>query len=555
MLPGQAEACCDLASVLLAQREWDAAASLLGPLVAREPGNARAGLLLGKALLGAGRTLEAATLLLARAGNLPLDAELAYQTGRALDQLAQLPDAIQWFTKAAALAPERADIRNALAVAYFNAGSHPPALEQFRQALALKSDYLDAHSNLLMALHYPWPVDLELIFAEHVRWAKQHTGGLGKSGGSFVIRRAPQRRLNIAYLSPRFCAGALASFFMPVLGSHDRERFNITCYSLAPNDDAITTRMRERAEQWRECADMDDEALLNLIRNDAIDIVVDLVGHSPGNRLHALSERAAPLQMTWLDYVDTTGLAAMDYFISDRYHTPLESRQRFVEELIRLPDVRLCYQPQDPLPNLRQPRTQKTGAFTFGSFNRISKYSDAVIDAWSKILEGTPGSRLILKATALSNEQTRELTRRRFAGHGIASSRLDLRPFSDSRQMMHEYNDVDIVLDPFPFNGGTTTCDALSMGRPVVTLEGVNVASRQGVAFLNVCGMSRWVMKSVDDYVRLAIELAADAPDPTRANEVRDRFLASPICDAPRFTRNLEAAYVTAWQRRLDLDR
>jgi protein O-GlcNAc transferase len=546
--PGDIDAACDLAAVRLRQREWPGVLALLEPLMSANPQRPRAYALLGEALLGMRRRTEALDVLLRGAAQAPQDADLIFHTGRAFDQLARLQEAIDWFRRAATLAPKRADIRNALGVAHLNFGDHAAAISHFQEAVALKPAFYQSHSNLLMTLHYLSPVDHDHIFAEHLRWAAQHADVPAKSRETFPNRRAASRPLQVGYVSPRFSSGPLARFFLPLLRAHDRSEFQVTCYFVGDEPDVTPASVRQYATRWRDCSALDDDELSDIIYRDEIDILVDLVGHSPGHRLRVFARRAAPLQLTWLDYLDTTAISAMDYLISDRFLSPPEGRQRFTESIVRLPNTRLCYQPFSPLPPVKPPPVSKRGGITFGSFNRISKYGPQVIETWADILSRVRGSRLVLKSTAFVAEQTRDAMRDRFARHGIHADRLDLRGVSDESDMLEEYNDIDIVLDPFPFNGGTTTCDALSMGVPVITLAGTAMAGRQGVAFLANCGLTDWIASSVTDYVTLACNAAA-APERLSKirSEMRSAFLASPICDDTGFARAFEQVCRDLW--------
>jgi len=368
---------------------------------------------------------------------------------------------------------------------------------------------------------------------------------------AFPNERDRERPLAVGYVSPRFCAGPLERFFLPLLAAHDRSRVRVTCYATSSARDRTTELMRARADDWQDVGRLSDQALVERIRSDRIDVLVDLVGHCPGNRLRALARRGAPVQVTWLDYIDTTGLRAIDYLLTDALHSPLVDAQRYVERLMRMPDTRFCYAPISPLPSL--PSRTAHRPFTFGCFNRLSKIGPNVIAAWSHILLRAPQCRLTLKAAAFEARSTCESVLNRFSAHGVASTRIDLRPFTSAPQMMQEYADVDVVLDPFPYNGATTTCDALAMGLPSVTLAGATMAGRQGEAILTACGLADWVARTPNDYVERALK-AADAGlgGPQERDELRQRFLASPLCDAPRFARALEALYRKAWRRWCD---
>jgi predicted O-linked N-acetylglucosamine transferase (SPINDLY family) len=240
----------------------------------------------------------------------------------------------------------------------------------------------------------------------------------------------------------------------------------------------------------------------------------------------------------------------MDYFVGDMLQTPPGTPQRFTEEVVRLPDVRLCYRPPENLPAVVAPPALRNGYVTFGCINRLSKTNPAVVAAWSGILAGVPGSRLLLKGTAYSSDEVRRAVQARFSAHGIGAERLELRGFSDEAQMMAEYGDIDICLDPFPYNGSTTTCDALAMGVPVVSLAGQSLAARAGVMYLTSCGMQEWIARDAAGYVRIARDAARDVAALARLRDgLRTRFLSSPVCDAPRFALAFEEILRSVWRR------
>lgn len=515
--PADLRARTELAAIHLSEGEPAAALPLAREVVDRDPGNFQA----------------------------------LYQGAIAFDRLAQLRSAIEWFERAARLAPDRADIHNALAVAHHNFAQHEPALRHYRKALEIQPGFAEVHSNLLMALHYVEPGDCEAMYAEHLAWAARHCGHIVPTPREdFANPRDPGRRIRVGYVSPRLAAGPVARNFLPVLLAHDPDGFHVTCYATGSASDEVTREIRSHAHAWRDAGSLDDAAFLALVREDAIDILVDLSGHCPGHRLRVFAQRAAPVQMTWLDYSNTTGLAQIDCFVGDFLQTPVGTPQRYSEELVRLPDTRLCYRPPPGLPAVGPPPAQRNGHVTFGCINRLSKLNEPLVALWSEVLRAVPGSRLLLKGTAYSSDEVRGAVRERFGRHGIAGERLELRGFTDEARMMAEYGDVDVSLDPFPYNGSTTTCDALAMGVPVVTLAGPALVSRAGLMFLTACGLEKWVARDRDEYVRIAREAALDVPALAQLRPtLRDRLLASPVCDGPRFARALEGIYRAAWRR------
>jgi predicted O-linked N-acetylglucosamine transferase (SPINDLY family) len=524
-----------------AQQAWIAFSTL-------RPADQRVCLELGILAYESGAYTVAADWLSRQLVRKPDDADAAYLAGLALERQARLLQAIECFAKAAQLAPQRADIRNAAGVARFNLALPQEAIGEYREALALDPKFHEARSNLLMALFHVLPADHEALYAEHVAWAARHAMVTPMPRSAFANRRELRRRLKIGYVSPRFGGGPLAHFFLPLLEAHDRDAVHATCYAVSSTNDEATQAMRAHADAWRNADSLDDDGLVAAIRQDEIDVLVDLAGHCPGHRLGVFARRGAPIQFTWMDYVGTTGLATIDYLVTDELHTPTGGPQRYTERVLRLPDTRLVYRPVAPLPDIAPSPAAARGFVTFGCFNRLNKLGAPVIAAWAKILSRTPSSRLVLKATAFGSPETCAIVRRRFERLGIAGNRLDLRPYTAEEEMIREYEEIDVVLDPFPYNGCTTTCDALSMGVPVVTVEGSTLPGRHGVALLTACGLRELVAQTPANYIELAVKLARPRADSQQARAaLRARFLASPVCDAERFARAFEHLYRDAW--------
>jgi len=536
-----------LASTLLQKRESGDAIALLQRHLSAFPSSARALALLARAHSDEGRFELARDTALQALAVQPDDVPALVQVARAFERLGQLEDSIGRLDRAAVLAPQDADIQNSIAVAHLNLADVDLAIAHFRKAVALRPAFKEAHSNLLMAVHYVPDADPDAVFAEHVKWAAQHANVAQTDAQGMSNLRIAKRRLRVGYCSPRFGGGPLERFFTPVLRAHDRSEFEITCFAFSDVYDDATRTMMASADAWQWCAALDDVALVDRIRRAGIDVLVDLVGHCPGNRLGAFARRAAPIQIAWMDYVDTTGLQSMDYFVTDARHTPPSGTQRFTEALIEVSGARFCYFPADDLPALRVSR-EASAPVIFGCFNRLTKITGRTIEIWSRVLRKVPQSRLLLKATAFASQQTRDTVKRRFGNHGIESERLDLRPTTPEKAMLGEYNEVDVVLDPLPYSGCTTTCDALSMGVPVVTRTGFHFAGRHATSLLTAAGFAAWIATSDDEFVQRASELAASAArNEVDRERIRAQFLGSSVCDADAFARKLERVYRDCW--------
>lgn len=353
------------------------------------------------------------------------------------------------------------------------------------------------------------------------------------------------RPLRIGYLSPDFRQHAVAFFIEPVLKHHDRTRFEITCYSTHSGEpDHITERLRSLVERWRDVGSVYDLALAQMIRDDKIDILIDLAGMTTRGRLPALALKAAPIQITWIGYPHSTGLTSVDYRIVGALTDPPGAEAHCVEKLLRLDPCFLCYKPPDDAPDpAPAPPCVSAGHITFGSFNALAKISEPACDAWAAILRAVPDSRLLLKARGLRDPVACERLRAMFASRSINAERLELIGYTDAvTDHLTYYNQVDIALDTFPYNGTTTTCEAMWMGVPVVALEGNTHAGRVGLSLLHAVGVPDLVARTPDAYIERATALARDTARLTALHAtLRERMASSPLCDGPSFTRRLEA--------------
>jgi len=458
---------------------------------------------------------------------------------RVLHQAVRLERAIALYREALRLDPSYAWGWSDLGNAYSDAGLIEEAHAAYREALRLRPDLDRVESTLLINLHYDAALDADTIFDAHRAWAKRHAASIVAAPPP---RRAARSRLRVGFLSPAFRAGPTGAFALPLLENLDRSRFELFAYNANGRHDSLTPRMRAAVDAWHDAWTEDDEALASRIRADELDVLVDLAGHAPGGRPLVLARKPAPCVVTWLDYFDTTGLDAVDYLVADTISAPPGGRQEFSERLARLDPCRLCYAPPVDAPAPLPPPVLRNGFMTFGSFNRLSKIGPRVVEAWSAILNAVPRSRVLLKNPALHDGSTRERMLAQFAGHGIARERIELRGFSPHRRMLEEYGDMDVALDPFPYNGGLTTCEALWMGVPVLCLLGDTLISRQSAALLAAAGYEEDVAENADALVARAVRLASDPDALARARaERRDRVARSPLVDGAAFARRFGA--------------
>ena len=481
----------------------------------------------------------------------PEYAEAHFNFAIALKEIGRLDEAVFACHRAIALRPDFPDAYLQLGNTLKDMSQHDDDVAAYRQAIALKPDFAEAHSNLLLALHYHPNIDEQAMFEEHRGWNRQHAEPLKKFIVPISTDRDPERRLKIGYVSPDFKKHAVAPAVLPLLASHDHEKFEIFCYAEVQKPDAMTARFRACADQWRSTAGLSDEQMANLIRQDQIDILVDLAGHTAGGRLLVFARKPAPIQVNRQGYPNTTGLTAIDYRMTDAHADPPGlSDTLHSEQLIRLPRTNWIYQPPEnsPTPDHRM----AGGAITFGCFNNFAKVTEPMLMLWGRILKAVPASRLLLKAAAMGNPGARQRVRELFIKEGIdAACDLELRghePQLDGHLAL--YNQVDIALDPFPYHGTSTTYDALWMGVPLITLAGRTHVSRVGVSLLMNMGLPELIAENPDDYVNIAAELANDRPRLRNLHStLRGRMEQSPLMDGPGFARNIESAYRQMWRK------
>lgn len=358
------------------------------------------------------------------------------------------------------------------------------------------------------------------------------------------------RPLRIGYVSADLCQHTVGLFIKDVLRHHDTGRVKMFIYSSGTVKDWVTNSVAA-CSTLRDVSTLDDRALVHQIQQDKIDVLIDLSGHTAGSRLTAFAYRPAPVMVSWLGYFATTGLSYIDAVLLDEWHAPDGMESQFVEPIIRLPQGRLCYQPVPWAPSsVAPPPCIESGHITFGSFNNTAKYNDGVFDIWAKVLLALPDSRLVLKWRTFNDEPFKAKVTQAFVERGIALERIELRGPSFHADVLKEYADIDVALDPFPFTGGLTSCEALWMGVPVVTWPQSRVVSRQTHAILNQIGLPELSAVSENDYIRVAVELANDQPRliELRAS-LRSRMQVSPLMDVVGFTRNLEDTLIHMYQR------
>jgi predicted O-linked N-acetylglucosamine transferase (SPINDLY family) len=414
----------------------------------------------------------------------------------------------------------------------------------------LAPDLAQLQMTRIMFRNYDPAASPVALFEDHRAFGMRFRGHLPPLAGPAGSEPDPERRLRIGYLSPDFRTHSVAYFLAPIFQSFDRDQHDAIAYAQVRQPDQVTGHFRELATAWRDVTRLDDQALAEQIRRDRIDILVELAGYTANSRLLALTARPAPIQISYLGYPNTTGLPQIDYRITDGIADPAGADALHTETLIRLPRCFLCYAFGTHAPAVGPPPFERRGHVTFGSLNSFSKVNAGVVALWARVLHAVPRSRLLLKALASGQQMARAHLLRQFARHGIKPERIELVPFAASPvDHLAVYNRIDIALDTHPYNGTTTTCEALWMGVPVITLPGRRHASRVGASLLSTIGFPAGIAADEQDYVATA-QLLADNPELLRLarRNLRHDVARSALCDRHDHSRHLEAAYRAVWR-------
>ncbi len=464
--------------------------------------------------------------------------------GTALAMLGRISEAIATYERARALDPQRPAAIENLATALKDIARTESALENFRFALALAPDDLSLRSNYLLAMMYSDTLGAADIAAEHHRWDEICTAQ--RQGIAPVIAATRRRaRLRVGYVSGDWHQHPVGIFMEGVLRHHDRQRCEIVIYHTARHNDDMTRKLRGMIDLWRDVATLDDVGLTNLIRRDEIDVLVDLAGHTGDNRLAVFSARAAPVQISYLGYPHATGVAAIDYRITDHVADPLELARD--EALLRLPRCYYGYSPPEATPPIiaRPPLSRRS--LCFGVAANLAKVSPSALDAWSELLTAFPHATLRWLANPFADAAVRQRMQDELAARGIAANRLQLEPWAAPRARWKAISQVDIALDTLPFNLATNICEALWMGVPTLSLAGVSHASRHGGSILVAAGLQDCVGVKIDDWIaRVDGWLAKPTAFSALRKDLRRRLVASELCDCAGLARALETAYFNA---------
>ncbi|MGD0140956.1 MAG: tetratricopeptide repeat protein [Tepidisphaeraceae bacterium] len=538
----------NLGNALKDKKQLDQAIASYRQAIRLKPDYAEAHNNLGIALRNKGQFDEAITAYREAIRLKPDLAGAHYNMGVAFRRMGQLDAAIAAYRQAIRLKPNYAKAHNNLGIVLLDAGQPDEAIAAYRQTIRLRPDFAEAHGNLLLALNYQPDFDAQAVLAEHRQWSDRFASPLAGEMTAHANERSPERRLRIGYVSADLRRHSVGYFFLPLLEHHDRRNFEIFCYANVQPPDDFTVRMKRCCDVWRNIVGVADPDVARLIRSDAIDILVDLSGHTDGNCLRVFARKPAPIQATYLGYANTTGMTAIDYRLTDALADPPGMTDELnVEKLWRLPTCAWCYDPLEEPPDIqRRPK----GPITFGSFNAMAKINRRMVAIWAELLKRVAGSRLLLKSAGAGEASSRKRLTGQFAECGISGDRIEMRgTIADSREHLQVYGQLDVALDTFPYHGTTTTCQALWMGVPVVSLAGRTHVSRVGVSLLTQAGLPDLIAQTPEDYVAIASALAANRPrlDALRAG-LRGQLRSSPLADGRRFAAEVEAAYRQMWR-------
>jgi predicted O-linked N-acetylglucosamine transferase (SPINDLY family)/ADP-heptose:LPS heptosyltransferase len=535
------------------QRGDDAeAGALLVRSLEREPDNADSHLNLGVVLAALGRDAEAEASYRRGLARKPASVDGHNNLGVLLEHVGRYAEAEASYRRASELAPDSAHPLNNLAVMLKESGRLGEAIAVQRRAIAADPELPAARSNLLYKLVYDETVSPQAMFDEHAAWGREMAARFATAGARFANAPEPGRRLRVGYVSADFRHHSVAFFAEALLAAHDKKTVEVFLFANDARADAVTRRLHAHADRVVSIFGMPDERSAAQIRELGIDILVDLSGHTSGNRMMLFARKPAPVQVTWLGYPATTGLPAIDYRITDAVADPPgEADALHTERLVRLDGGFLCYRPLDRAGAVAPLPARTAGRVTFGSFNNFAKLSPGTIALWARLLREVPEARLLLKASQFKDADTRAYCRAAFTAAGVADERIEIvPPLPDPADHLARYRRVDIGLDPLAYNGTTTTCEALWMGVPTVTLRGDRHVSRLGASIMTTVGLGEMIAQSEDDYVTIAARLARDLDHLAELRAaMRERLRASPLCDAPGFARAMEAAYRDMWRR------
>ena len=546
--PENADTLNDIGTVLQEQGQLEQAITCYRRAIALRPDLPGGYANLGLALYEQGEVAQAVAMYRQGLAIRPV-AEMHDNLAIALQKQGKVDEAIEHYHKALALKPDNLNTRCNLAAALADGGGPQQAIAAYRQILEQRPDHMIAHSNLLFNLSVDEYASPEDYLAEARRFdSKLRTCSFGPFA---TPAPAEGRRLRIGFVSGDLRSHPVGYFLEGILHHLDASKLELFAYPTIAKEDELTVRIKPLFKGWTLLKGLSDEAAARAIRADRIDVLLDLAGHTGDNRLPVFGWRPAPVQVSWLGYFASTGISAMDYVLADDICVPFGNDHLFTETVWRLPQTRLCFTPPaaGSTPDVSALPALQRGHITFGCFQRLPKINDNVLALWQRVFETLPSARLLLQSHQTGRPIYIEKILARLATFGISPDRVTVRGPAHRNAYLQSYAEVDIVLDTFPYTGGTTTCEALWMGVPTLTLAGESMIARQGAALLSAAGLSEWVAEAPEEYVRKAVEFAGDVRSLARLRaSLRDRLPASTLFDVRLFAGRLEQALARIWQ-------
>lgn len=503
---------------------------------------------LGNALKAVGRLGEATAAYQDAIRFSPDHAEAHNNLGNAMMASGRMDEAIAAYRRAIALFPRMPKVHSNLGNALKEQGRLDEAIIEFRRATVVEPNEAAVASNLVFALNFHHKYDARFMSKIQENWSRRHAEPFRQYVQPHANDRSAERKLVIGYVSPDFRDHVVGRNLVPLFQHHDHRQFEIVCYSQVLRPDAMTKAFQQRADRWRNIVGLHDQAVADQIREDKVDILVDLALHMAQNRLQVFARKPAPVQIAFAGYPGSTGLGAMDYRLSDPHLDPPGSDTSiYSEQTVRLPNSFWCYDPLEARQiAINALPAQEAGHITFGCLNNFCKVNDRVLALWAQVMRQVPDSKLLMLAAMGSH---RDSTLKRMADEGIDPQRIAFVPRQSWREYIQTYHRIDLALDTFPYNGHTTSLDGFWMGVPVITLVGQSVVSRAGWSQLSNLGLTELAAHSDEQFVEIAVRLAGDLPRLAELRaSLRDRMERSPLTDGRGFAAAIEAAYREAWQ-------
>lgn len=529
--------------------EIDKACSTLKRRLALDPNHRDTVLRLAQNLMSIEKTDETRNIYLKYLTTHPNDYEILTNIGITFELEGSLQQAEYYYRQALDLNPSLSTTLQNLANVLSAQGKIDAALDTYLTALKHDPGNTIARSNYLLNLHYKTDASAKEIYTTHKE--QMRTTGTVKNKPVFNYLIEPARKLNIGFVSPDIRTHSVAYFIEALLTSINNRKYGIFCYADVAKHDKTTARIKDLSHNWRDISGTDITKICNLIQNDKIDILIDLAGHTSPRNIAIFARRPSPIQVTWLGYPNTTGLHCMDYRITDTFADPVEDSPPYTEELIRLDGCFLCYKPAVDSPEVSKLPAIDNSFVTFGSFNNLAKINTNVLDLWAKLLNRVNNARLYLKNPSFTDKTTRDACLEKLITLGISPDRIILTGRTQTLdEHLQLYSNIDIALDTFPYNGTTTTCEALWMGVPVVTMSGYLHAGRVGVSLLNAVNHTEWIGQNKEDYLAIAAKLASNINTLGRIrSNLRHAMKNSLLCDSEQFATRFTDALRAIWTK------